>query len=220
LKTDGSLWVWGTNQANSYYQRQTLDLKTPPTRDGNETNWIALFAMENQTFAKKSDGGIWSWQWIWRNGNEYYQFVQNTNTDILWQDFNYFSGGIGTNGELWIASRQWANGNNVIQKKFQLGKNMKWKAVTSDGWNDAIVALRSDGTLWRWSPLWQLDYDPDKIRATQLGNHSDWIALPDSWMGIALAADGSLWSWDMRDHVLLAPSRKPIFLGNIFAKPD
>jgi hypothetical protein len=221
LKTDGSLWIWGKNSAKTYYQGQMLDFKTPPYRLGSETNWTALFTTENNAFAKKNDGSIWNWQWTWNGNNDVSHLVQNTNTDILFQDYdNNISGGIGTNGELWVASRPWVNGNYVLQKKFQLGKNMKWKALGLNYWEDAIIALRSDGTLWKWSPLWQLDYAPEKIRATQLGNHSDWIALPDSWMGIALAADGSLWSWEMRDNIFLAPSRKPTYLGNIFAKPD
>jgi hypothetical protein len=221
LKTDGSLWNWGANSAKTYFQRQTLDFKTPPARAGSETNWTALFATENDVFAKKSDGSIWSWQSVWNGNSVNYPFVQNTNTDISWRGFNDKFTGIGTNGGLWIASGQWDGKSRYVpQTKFQLGKGMQWKAANFIYWEDAIIALRSDGTLWKWSPLWQPDFDPSKIHATQLGNHSDWIALPDSWMGIALAADGGLWSWGMPDCIWLAPSRKPVHLGNVFGKSD
>ncbi len=217
LKTDGSLWIWGVNSANTYYQRQILDFKTPPARLGSETNWTALFTTGNDAFAKKSDGSVWSWQGLWNGNDDSSQFVQIKNTDISWRSFNERFVGIGTNGELWIAIGQWDQKNKYVpQTKFQLGKNMKWKAATYAGWEDEIIALRSDGTLWKWSPWWQLDFDQKKIHATQLGNHSDWIALPDSWSGIALAADGSFWFWGMRDVSFLAPSRKPVFIGNVF----
>ena len=218
LKTDGSLWIWGVNSANTYYQRQILDFKTPPTRLGSETNWAGLFMADYTTVrAKKRDGSIWVWPPAWNGNNDSGQFVQSTNTDISWRGFNDRFVGIGTNGELWFASGQWDQRSKYVpQSKFQLGKGMKWKAATYAGWDDEIIALRSDGTLWKWSHLWQLDFDPEKIHATQLGNHSDWMALPDSWSGIALAADGGLWFWGMRDVLFLAPSRKPVFIGNIF----
>ncbi|HZL14036.1 MAG TPA: hypothetical protein VFC85_07815 [Verrucomicrobiae bacterium] len=53
----------------------------------------------------------------------------------------------------------------------------------------------------------------------QLGNHSDWIAISQFhyWSTLALAADGSLWLWnEPSGHAWLAPSRKPVFIGNIF----
>ena len=138
------------------------------------------------------------------------QLVQDTSAGIFWQGLNEIAAGMGTNGELWVASRLWENSGFVPRMKFQLGRNMRWRAATFVLTEDAIIALRSDGTLWKWSPLWELDDDPSKIRATQLGDHSDWIALPDSRWGIALAADGSLWSWGVRDCIWLEPSRKPV----------
>jgi hypothetical protein len=64
-----------------------------------------------------------------------------------------------------------------------------------------------------------------------LGDHSDWVAIKDSWGGVmALAADGSLWHWqtfpfyiDNGRHLppfMLAAPRKPALVGNIFGKSD
>jgi hypothetical protein len=82
-----------------------------------------------------------------------------------------------------------------------------------------IIGLRSDGTLWEWPISWTHDFDITKIRPRQLGNYSGWVALPsnEDFNGVALAADGSVWSWNQpSDSYWLTPSRKPAYLENIF----
>lgn len=111
----------------------------------------------------------------------------------------------------------------------QLGKESDWRAVAGGSGN--IVTLKADGSLWRWD----FPVDPvkrkDAARATRLGNHSDWIAAVDARHGIiSLAADGSLWLWrsafresapsEPAIQPLLAASRKPQFLGNVFGKAE
>ena len=89
-----------------------------------------------------------------------------------------------------------------------------------------MLALKSDGTLWRWGgqPYYH-QYADDYTRAPeQLGTHSDWVALMQTPRGVvSLAADGSLWLWrNLADPWqtswrLLKPSVKPVPLGNILA---
>jgi hypothetical protein len=219
LKTDGSLWILQTNWSRMrfpFYDPGLPDSKMQPVQLGQATNWTELFMEDMMACAKDRDGNIWEWEWAQGGTNNNYRLEQNTNRDIGWLNFNNFYIAIGTNGELWVTpSGSWVDGKFVPNKKTRLGGDTKWSTVASY-YGGAIVALRSDGTLWEWSQLSQLENRPEKIRGKQLGNHSDWVGLASEWGGVALAADGSLWDWQPGGFPLLTPSRKPVYLGNIF----
>jgi ABC-type transport system involved in multi-copper enzyme maturation permease subunit len=222
FKKNGSLWIWGTNRYDwrkdfSLSQKLKLDSACPPARFGDETNWSELFS-SGFAYVKKNDGSLWvATSWI--GTNHAFALSQSTNLDGQLVTFtasgSASSVGVKTNGELWIFWDDWTS-NKSIPRKTQLGKNAKWK-VGGFTTYDSIIAIRSDGTLWKWPWLYQMRNNPDLIKPVQLGNHSDWITLSSSWNSVALAADGSLWNWNEPSaHVWLAPSRKPVFVGNIF----
>jgi hypothetical protein len=124
----------------------------------------------------------------------------------------------------------------------QLGSETNWLAVAESHFQSTgfpeppkvlpIVTLANDGTLWLWpinSPFRSDSIDPpatlQAIKPTRLGAHNDWIAIVGVDHGIvSLAADGSLWYWLLDDDSsiwsasLIEPSRRPQYLGNLFAK--
>ncbi len=235
LKKDGSLWIWGTNRydwhdaSNSIPEKLKLDLATLPTRFGQQTDWTELFS-SSRAYAKKRDGSAWQWGGLLEITNHFLttfedRMVQNTNLNDMWHNFvsqgDHICVGINTNGELWFFEEMQPSPREIDSQKVQLGKNAKWKAVTLGGW-PSIVAIRSDGTLWNWSDYWpNVLNTSNRIKPTVLGNYSNWIAFPSTQIrGIGatvLAADGSIWIWnEPSGHVWLAPSRKPVYLGNIF----
>lgn len=206
LKRDGTLWAWGTSNpswrgnSSGYFQRKLkLDLAMLPVRISNQTNWTKIFASDG-ALALKSDGSVWS------SLNEGGLFKYPNGPWVAFVRDGDRYAGIKTNGELYALS--FSDGRRALAG---LGQNAKWKQVVLVF--NAIVAIRSDGTLWRWR-----SWDLKGAKPVQLGTHSDWISLSKDWSAtIALASDGSLWAWDnLSDHVLLAPSRKPVYLGNIF----
>jgi hypothetical protein len=84
-------------------------------------------------------------------------------------------------------------------------------------------AIKKDGSLWRL-PLPPNPWYREAVKAppspVKLGSHSDWVAIAPLMNGtISLAADGSLWFWDMWDdqvgRYMLRPSHKPMFVGNV-----
>jgi hypothetical protein len=228
-KNDGSLWLWGTQNydwrnSSSIPKKLKSDLATLPSRVGNETNWTALFTsagFRNSPDAMKNDGTIW--HWAGSTGTNFsYMLTLETNLTGPWSRLESMAGdtsflGIKTNGSLWVVKNFGLRGQTRIMD--QLGKDSQWKSVGSH-W-DAIYAIRYDGTLWRWSPAWNVSASSEPV---QLGNQSDWVAQINAWSGnFTLAADGSLWAWDqLSRHIWLAPSRKPLYMGNIFqgSSPD
>jgi hypothetical protein len=115
----------------------------------------------------------------------------------------------------------------------QIGSETNWSA-TAFGGNANGLALKSDGTLWKWNPDYRqrANDDPGFALRQSMGKrfseHDDWVAVAAWWEGnIALAADGNLWFWPtvaipimidpFQIPALRAPSRRPQLLGNVFA---
>jgi hypothetical protein len=231
LKRDESLWRWGTHdfdfehQQTSIPEKFKLDRAMIPFRISAETDWLDLFSSHNVAYAKRRDGSLWRWAQPWDTNSESSLVpVSEVNTNGPWSSIAFLENGtfagIKTNGELWLYSSESGLGSARSKKsnvvKTRLGGNAKWKICGTESWN-GIWAIRDDGTLWKWPPLWAIS-DNFESDAVQLGTRSDWLSLSDAWLcGVGLAADGSVWAWDQPSrHIWLAPSRKPVYMGNIF----
>ncbi|HEV2330656.1 MAG TPA: ABC transporter permease [Verrucomicrobiae bacterium] len=230
LKRDGSLWRWGTNDYDwkhegvSIPKKLELDRAMMPSRVGAETDWLDLFSSRRTAYAKKRDGSLWRWEQSWGAHSESGLVpVSEANTNGPWSSIAFCEGDsfaeINTNGELWLFVTRYGSGAAVTKSrvvKIRLGENAKWKICGNESWN-GIWAIRNDGTLWKWPPVWAIQRDP-QLNPIQLGSRSDWLALSDAWQfGLSLAADGSVWAWGQPSrHIWLAPPRKPVYMGNIF----
>jgi len=64
LKSDGSLWSWGSNVSGQLAVNDTTSRSTPVTTLLGGTNWKSIAAGKNpsgSTIALKTDGTLWSW---------------------------------------------------------------------------------------------------------------------------------------------------------------
>lgn len=132
-------------------------------------------------------------------------------------------------------------GGLSMRPPVQIGKDSNWVAVV--GHYHRLVALKTDGSIWQWNyyragrPRWGWNSDEfvseiwlTKVSPVRLGTHADWAAIGSLGQRIvSLAADGSLWCWWDRDpdwrseyasQPLLAPSRKPAKIENIFGRQE
>jgi len=60
LRTDGTLWAWGSNIHGERGDSDSGDVATP-TKIGTDTNWKAITCGQWSSFAIKNDGTLWSW---------------------------------------------------------------------------------------------------------------------------------------------------------------
>jgi alpha-tubulin suppressor-like RCC1 family protein len=106
----------------------------------------------------------------------------------------------------------------------QSSAETNWVAVAMS-WQ-LMVALKSDGTLWKWE--WKTSNPAADFTGppTRLGIHHDWVAIAaGSGDGVvALAADGSLWFWPYRKNyeyeTLLKLPKQPQLLDTVFGRTD
>jgi alpha-tubulin suppressor-like RCC1 family protein len=61
IKTDGTLWIWGTNSAGQLGTSDTTDRSTPVTTFSGGTNWKQVACGTDFTLAIKADGTLWTW---------------------------------------------------------------------------------------------------------------------------------------------------------------
>ena len=63
IKTDGSLWAWGYNsgQAPGALGLGDTNGRNSPVQVGSLTDWATVLTGRNTTFARKTNGTIWSW---------------------------------------------------------------------------------------------------------------------------------------------------------------
>ncbi|MDP6077895.1 MAG: fibronectin type III domain-containing protein [Acidimicrobiales bacterium] len=73
LKSDGTLWAWGSNSHGQLGDGTTVD-KTTPTQIGSATSWSAVATGRYHTVGLRSDGTLWAW-----GRNNYGQLGDGTN---------------------------------------------------------------------------------------------------------------------------------------------
>ena len=224
LKTDGSLWFWGTNNWGGRTKWPGLRA-FQPRRLGMNSDWAEIFQPSYRTFFRTTGGQIWTYapysdddaklrleDHIVLGRAAYLEAGKSRNLQATYLD----GGGsfiIGTleDGTLRIMARDQVNKKSHqvewVARDLPLGGGTNWMAMAGNGahYGEQIITLKRDGSLW----LWTFQQDPGRgwlteadLRAFQkttpvrLGTHSDWIALGQMEGGaVSLAADGSLWWW-------------------------
>ena len=164
IKTDGTLWTWGSGGAGRLGNGATTGtISTPVTTFAGGTNWKQVDCGYGFATAIKTDGTLWIW------GNGAVARLGNNGTTNVSTPVTTFAGGtnwkqvscgidhtaaIKTDGTLWT----WGNGadgrlGNAVTTNastpvttFSGGTN--WKQVSSGGYH--TVAIKTDGTLWTW----------------------------------------------------------------------
>ena len=243
LKTDGTLWRLGPARVDVRTNWPGLRA-FQPERLGTDSDWAELACDDNQIWFRKADGRTWVNAGYWgRSEPESLRFDDETNfTRAPYRDGRGWRGlawvnsprgyqlavGLREDGTLrirgqwgWSKTGKW----EFIGADIKLGEESNWLALAGN--NGVLVTLKADGSLWKWEFPDDSVTKPNTARATRLGSHSDWVAVVQNFGGIfSLAGDGSLWLWQCgrqnyspREFALpplLAPSRKPQLIGNIF----
>jgi alpha-tubulin suppressor-like RCC1 family protein len=216
IKTDGSLWVWGTNNLAQLGVNDTTDRLTPVTTFAGGTDWKQVSCGQGHTAAIKTDGSLWTWGYnlLGQLGN----FADTTRSTPVttfaggnnWKSVSCgyrFTSAIKTDGSLWV----WGANNSALlglgasdgtQRStpvttFVGGTN--WKQVSGGQYH--MTAIKTDGSLWVWGDngFGQLGINNTTYRGTAVttfAGGTTWksVACGENYT-TAIKTDGSLWSW-------------------------
>ena len=154
IKTDGTLWTWGSGDSGRLGNAVTTNVSTPVTTFAGGTNWKQVSAGGFHCAAIKTDGTLWTWgdNTAGRLGNASTTNVSTPVTTFAggssWKQVSsggYHMAAIKTDGTLWT----WGNGTLA-----QLGNNSatsvstpvttfaggsNWKQVSGGGSHTAAV---------------------------------------------------------------------------------
>lgn len=216
IKTDGTLWTWGSNVGGNLADNTTTDRSTPVTTFAGGTNWKQIAS----NAAIKTDGTLWVW-----GSNFYGQLGNNTGNISRSVPVTTFAGGnnwkqvahtlghmaaIKTDGTLWVWGSNIGGeiGINNLQNKSTpvttfLGGN-DWRVVSCGG--DHTAAIKKNGTLWTWG----FNYDGqcgdntniDKLTpVTTFAGGNNWrqVISGSSSSAAGIKTDGTLWVWGLNE---------------------
>ena len=200
IKTDGSLWAWGDNQAGQLGDG-TIDYRESPVKIMDNVRSVS--AGWTYTMAIKNDGSLWAW-----GNNQYGQFGDEKNSPAKIMDkVAFISAGaryamaIKTDGSLWSWGYNYNGelGDGTTTDRHSPVKIMDDVASVSAGW-EHTMAIKTDGSLWGWGNNFygQLGDGTTTNRYSPVKIMDDVLSVSVGAGGmhtVIIKTDGSLWSW-------------------------
>jgi len=221
IKTDGTLWAWGSNIRGQIGNNSTsgnpIDSPFQIMASNNIEPWVSVSGGGLHSLAIKEDGTLWAWGWN-QNGQLGDGSVANRfepvpiGTDTDWA--SVYAGGshslaIKEDGTLWAWGRndlgQLGLGDNVNQTEpTQVGTDSNWASVSAG--QSHSLAIKTNGTLWAWgrNTSGQLGDDTQLHRDAPVGiGTNDWVSVSaGGTRSLAIKIDGTLWAWGYNGGLL------------------
>jgi len=214
IKTNGTLWTWGSNQFGQLGDNTSTFAKSSPVQTvGFATNWSKVSVGRNHVGAIKTDNTLW----VWGNNTDGQlgdNTVTNRSSPIQTVTFgtnwnfvscgNYHTLATKTDGTLWAWGRNYKGclGEGTITHRSSpiqtIAYGTNWNNIAA-GINS--IATKTDGTLWVWgnnsnSQLGDttLLHRSSPIQTVAFGNTWSKVGGGDSYY-LATKTDGTLWAW-------------------------
>ena len=208
LKSDGTLWFWGSNQYGQLGDGAFLANENAPSQLLSGDKWLSVTSGTGHSAGLKRDKTLWAWGY--NNTGQVGDGTMNNRTvptqigADIWDSVavgDTFTEATKSNGTLWAwgSNDSGQLGDGTLFDRLapqQIGADT-W-AMTSEG-TLHTVALKPDGTLWVWGEgsnyRLGLGDTVDRSTPTQVGT-STWVSVAAGYQNtVAIRSDGTLWAW-------------------------
>ncbi len=223
VKTDGTLWTWGSNYGAQLGTDSYTSRSSPGTTVGGGTNWKQVSVGRAEMAAVKTDGTLWTWGY---NGSgqlgDGSQTARSSPGTTAGGGTNWKQVAAGpfrqmaavkTDGTLWTcgynAHGRLGDGTTTARSSFgtTVGGGTNWKEV---GGGICSMAIKTDGTLWTWGrdSYGALGAGTNAVSrsspGTTAGGGTDWKSVGKGattgfYCCAAIKTDGTLWTWGMNN---------------------
>ena len=245
IKTDGTLWAWGSNTGGVLGDGTTTS-RSSPVQVGALTDWKQVSGWD-ATLAIRKNGTLYAWgpgaggilgggpTGTYASTANYSSPIQ-VGTLTNWKSImvaGFTSAyAIKQDGSLWVwGANQFGKlgiGNiSSYSSPVQVGSLTNWKQVSSGDYH--TLAVKTDGTLWAWgsSVFGELGTGISGATAyysspVQVGTLTNWKQVLVSGSGIntsatsfAIKTDGTLWAWGANIWGIFGTN----FAGNYYSSP-
>jgi alpha-tubulin suppressor-like RCC1 family protein len=234
IKTDGTLWAWGSNSYGSLGLGNTTSISSP-VQIGALTNWATVDGATGFPFAGaiKTDGTLWTWGYnaysagqLGLGNTTNYSSPKQVGALTNWLNISASSYGcmaIKTNGTLWT----WGHNNlgqlgvgdtTARNSPVQVGAGTTWSTVSAKAYYSA--AIKTDGTLWTWGYGFYgtlgLGDTTNRSSPVQVGSLTNWSVVHILTNGTLLAVktDGTLWGWGSGSSGQLGLGAAPVYYSS------
>jgi alpha-tubulin suppressor-like RCC1 family protein len=214
IKTDGTLWTWGTTASGQLGTNNSLDRSTPVQTVSGGTNWKSVSCGTEHAAAIKTDNTLWTWgnngqgQLGNNTASNRSSPVQTVSGGTNWMSVNcgvQCTAAIKTDGTLWMWGSNGGGqlGDGTITRKSSpvqtVAGGTNWKSVA--GGLNHTAAIKTDGTLWMWgfNSYGQLGDNTTLSRSSPVQTVSggtNWKSVAGGgYHTAAIKTDGTLWTW-------------------------
>ncbi len=229
IKTDGTLWGWGSNNRGELGQNDRNARSSPTQIPG--TTWDKAFGGYNSILAIKTDGTLWgigegAAGRLGQNSSKQFsspvQIPGNTWASAS-MDTSRGAGAIKTDGTLWL----WGDGasgsngqNNTTQYSSPVQIPGTWSYYECG--TEGASGRKTDGTLWAWGSNTngqlgqnqasaQIEYISSPV---QIGSDTNWDRISMAGQNsMATKTDGTLWAWGSNNAGTLGQNQAPAQLA-------
>ena len=214
IKTDGTLWTWGTNAYGQLADNTFTPKSSPVQTIAGGTNWKQVSGGNVNTMAIKTDGTLWLWgqntngqlgdntivpksspvQTIAGGTNWSQVACGYTHTAAIKTDGTLWNWGNNTSGNLGDSTN--TNKSSPVQT---ITGGTNWKQVSA-GYRHTM-AIKTDGTLWLWGQNTNGQLGDSTITSNSspvqtIAGGTNWKQVACGYRSIAaIKTDGTLWTW-------------------------
>lgn len=216
IKTDGTLWMWGTNFAGAIGDNTGAQRISPVQTIALGTNWKMIVGSAglsgNTSFGIKTDGTLWGWgtgtsgqlgdNAVVSRSSPVQTIALGTNWQQVSSGFTH-TAAIKTDGTLWCWG---SNSNGELGDNTSVAKSSPVQTITfATNWKQVsagsqyTAAIKTDGTLWCWGIGSVLGDNTNTrksspVQTIAFGNNWKQVSCNLNFMA-AVKTDGTLWTW-------------------------